>query len=215
MAKHIELLPAGQPKDVLEILQEVIADGSYIPFPRITEQLTDSDIVNEERRNALVQAALDKMSESVVRGQFKDLAGLKDFLARLGTTHIELSHQIIETIRELNLRVGNDIDADPIQITDGKVLMRGKWILASEASLIRDKEILTRAGYRQEELPRMVRELRLFRGMIKALQAGPGDQFYAAFYENVLPIFTAPQRNELDGIANPKALRSLPPKSQE
>lgn len=209
MANDERDLQAQQPADVAWLLQDSAAQGYAVYFPALTARIADADIADQTRRDALVEAAQAKLFETMARGQFGDLQGARAFFDRLGIDHLELSEQIVGDMRELNDRVGDSVFTLVGTSYDGKVLVEGKWVSTAEAGLIRDRAILTTAGYTEEQLPTMLPKLRMFRHTIQALRAGPNSDIHGGFYTNVLPLFDGQQRNALQAMAVP---RQLPPR---
>lgn len=199
-------LVSQQPADVVQVLRESVERGYAVSFTSLAARITDADLADEARKAALVEAVSAKVAETMARGQFNDLQGARGFYDRLGIDHIELSEQIVATMRDLNDRVGDDVFAIGPTLYNGRTL---DGLNAEQARQRQHEGILARAGYTQEQIPAMLPKLGMYRATIVALRAGPNSDFYEGFYRHTMPLFTGEQRNALSAMAIP---RQLPPR---
>jgi len=199
-------LVGQQPADVVQVLRESAEQGYAVSFSSLAARITDADLADKARKATLVEAVSAKVAETMGRGQFNDLQGARAFYDRLGIVHIELSEQIVATMRELNDRVGDDVFAIGPTVYNGRTL---DGLTAAQAQQRQDEGILARAGYTPEQIPSLLPKVGMYRATIAALRAGPNSDFYEGFYRYTMPLFTGEQRNALSAMATP---RQLPPR---
>lgn len=117
--------------------------------------------------------------------------------------NIELSEQILGTMKELNERVGMEMFTVGPSLFNGRTL---DGLTGKEAQDRQDSRVLAHAGYSAEQIPGMLPKLQMFRSTILALRAGPHSDFYDGFYNYVFPLFSGEQQNRLVAFKNPPQL---------
>lgn len=196
----------GQPG--VDVLRELLDVGGK-NFPFLTEQLSELDLTDDARREAILQAATDEFADTTSRGQWKDLEGFKGFLTKIGVESLTFGGEIVETIRELNDRVGDAVfttESRIKEIIDGKMFINDKCMTEEEADRLQEESILRKAGYNEEEIPTMVPKFHMLRGILCVLRYPYPNEDFCKF---VLPLFGGQEQADLRVIG--KGLLQLPP----
>lgn len=74
---HDEWEIQGLEQDMLDLLRESAQTGWAVNFSFLAEKLTPVDREDEARKQALIEATNAKLFETMARGQFNDLRGVK------------------------------------------------------------------------------------------------------------------------------------------